>query len=178
MGDPLPWTVLASLHPQGSGSSVPLCWFDPAGTDCSGSEDPAAQSRGWQWLLTTTAVIASVAKLKPIQLLPVWTVCFCFVLGWTSYWLWRGFVAVPVWRGLWGPFAEPGVPPGLQWGLSPWGDGEGLQETAPGLTQPQPCWALGLPHFALICSQAMKCHMSEIPFFFFIIMIRFITCFW
>lgn len=76
VGDPLPWTMLASLHPQVSGSSVLLCWFNAAETDCSGSEDSAAQSRGWLWLLTTTALVRWVAKSKLIQILQVWTVWF------------------------------------------------------------------------------------------------------
>lgn len=78
VGDPLPWTTLASLHPQVSVSCVLMCWFNPAGTDSSGSEDWAAQSRGWLWLLSTTALIGWAAKSKFTQTLQVWTERFWF----------------------------------------------------------------------------------------------------
>lgn len=92
-----------------------------------------------------------------------------FFPGWTSYWLWRGFVAVPVWRGIWRPFAKHGVPPRLQWRLSPWGYGEGFQKAAPGLMCPALCDGVHvLPHFALIHSQAMKMsHIRNGHFIFF-----------
>lgn len=162
--------MLASIHPQVSGSSVLMCWFNPAGTDSSGSEDTAAQSRparDWLWLLTTTEWVAT---WKPIQILQseVWTVWFRFcsranellAMAWlcccpclegplkTLCWTWCLLLAametLPLrrWRG---------TPRDGAW-----------FDAAPALL------GVGLPHFALICSQAMKMsHVRNCHFFFF-----------
>lgn len=120
------------------------------------------------WPCRVTAPAEWVCQLKLAQTTQSATRIVLFFAGWTSYWLRRGFVAVPVWRGIWRPFAKHGVPPRLQWRLSPWWYGEGFQKAAPGLMRPALCDGVHvLPHFALIHSQAMKMSHVEMAILFY-----------
>ena len=104
---------------------------------------PARDPKDSLWPCAITALVERVGKLEldsDYTIRRVNRSLFFFFLGWTSYWLWRGFIAVTFWRGIWRPFAKHGVPSRVQWRLSPWRYGEGFQAAAPGLTRPSPEW--------------------------------------